>query len=450
ERVHGNALEHYRRAWQWTEIIPLTDWGTLYEMPMAELVERQSRADGFADIQASVQPDALRRSQVFEELREASRRAYLDWGVDDYRDLIGEKEGFPSLSVPRPAAKLLWLRIRYALSGNDYAAAVEHWRMLNAIAGQVGHSKPGWIMDRMVGASSASLGSSVAPEWIQRPWAPNLYWGLHQVGPKLVGWRHGYRFLQREPFYVWPELRDPDAADLDEEGWFRLLESWLDWPAEVKQQWREEGMTYRSLPHREGFDDLPEPLAWSLLLARQYPTARRWLREVKGWEPARLDQATVSEAILRYARERFMQGADRFVAAAMLDSPAYLAIREQELEAWAPEDTFGRRAHNFAAAAVLSFKNLQMKFERRHARLIVIEALRHHVAKNGGELPASLNDLELPAPNDPCTGRPFRYTFGEGVVILEDELLEALGDGFGANVRYVVRFREAEEKGGDE
>ncbi|MEM9295932.1 MAG: hypothetical protein AAGA57_09035, partial [Planctomycetota bacterium] len=47
ERVHGNALEHYRRAWQWTEIIPLTDWGTLYEMPMAELVERQSRADGF-------------------------------------------------------------------------------------------------------------------------------------------------------------------------------------------------------------------------------------------------------------------------------------------------------------------------------------------------------------------------------------------------------------------
>ena len=38
-----------------------------------------------------------------------------------------------------------------------------------------------------------------------------------------------------------------------------------------------------------------------------------------------------------------------------------------------------------------------------------IEAIRNHLATHDNKLPATLEELELPAPHDPLTNGPFEY-----------------------------------------
>ena len=38
-----------------------------------------------------------------------------------------------------------------------------------------------------------------------------------------------------------------------------------------------------------------------------------------------------------------------------------------------------------------------------------MEAVRLYAAANGGKPPAKLSDCAVPLPNDPFTGKPFRY-----------------------------------------
>lgn len=49
------------------------------------------------------------------------------------------------------------------------------------------------------------------------------------------------------------------------------------------------------------------------------------------------------------------------------------------------------------------------KFERRVRFLQTIESLRDYASKHQGRFPAKLEDLTLPAPNDPFTEKPFLY-----------------------------------------
>ena len=54
-------------------------------------------------------------------------------------------------------------------------------------------------------------------------------------------------------------------------------------------------------------------------------------------------------------------------------------------------------------------RQAQTRLEQRIALLRVVESLRMHAAGHDGKLPASLTELFPPAPDDPFTGKPFRY-----------------------------------------
>ena len=53
----------------------------------------------------------------------------------------------------------------------------------------------------------------------------------------------------------------------------------------------------------------------------------------------------------------------------------------------------------------------QGRLEQRIALLRHVEAIRMYAAENGRKLPATLDDIKLPLPVDPFTGKPFRYSF---------------------------------------
>jgi hypothetical protein len=55
-------------------------------------------------------------------------------------------------------------------------------------------------------------------------------------------------------------------------------------------------------------------------------------------------------------------------------------------------------------------RRAQARLEQRIGLLRHVEALRLHAAAHDGKLPEKLEDVELPLPPDPFTGKPFDYT----------------------------------------
>ena len=56
-----------------------------------------------------------------------------------------------------------------------------------------------------------------------------------------------------------------------------------------------------------------------------------------------------------------------------------------------------------------SVQQAQGRIAQRFALLRHVEALRLHAAEHKGSLPSSLSDVSVPLPDDPFTGKPFRY-----------------------------------------
>jgi len=59
--------------------------------------------------------------------------------------------------------------------------------------------------------------------------------------------------------------------------------------------------------------------------------------------------------------------------------------------------------------ALFRIHQVQGRLEQRIALLRHVEALRMYAAEHNGTLPAKLADIAVPLPDDPFTGKPFRY-----------------------------------------
>jgi len=61
-----------------------------------------------------------------------------------------------------------------------------------------------------------------------------------------------------------------------------------------------------------------------------------------------------------------------------------------------------------------SVRHAQARLDQRIALLRHVEALRLYAAEHKGTLPAKLTDISVPLPDDPITGKPFRYELKDG------------------------------------
>ena len=52
---------------------------------------------------------------------------------------------------------------------------------------------------------------------------------------------------------------------------------------------------------------------------------------------------------------------------------------------------------------------MRRRLDQRIALLRHVEALRLYAAEHDGTLPAKLSEVSVPLPDDPFTGKPFRY-----------------------------------------
>jgi hypothetical protein len=83
-----------------------------------------------------------------------------------------------------------------------------------------------------------------------------------------------------------------------------------------------------------------------------------------------------------------------------------------QAEPLANQNKLAREPALFADAlvpGVYETRPAQARLDQRIALLRHVEALRLYAAEHKGSLPAKLSDFSVPLPDDPFTGKPFRY-----------------------------------------
>jgi hypothetical protein len=93
-------------------------------------------------------------------------------------------------------------------------------------------------------------------------------------------------------------------------------------------------------------------------------------------------------------------------------------------------------------SALNKVRTAQGRLEQRIALLRHVEALRMYAADHGGKLPATLDEIDLPLPVDPFTGKPFRYELKDDTAQLRGTPPKGYEDVSVYNLHYEITIRK--------
>jgi hypothetical protein len=181
-------------------------------------------------------------------------------------------------------------------------------------------------------------------------------------------------------------------------------------------------------------------------------------KSTRGWLDARLQD----EAILRAARARLVEIglADerlrQFPAEQILlldQKREYEARRDEVMKymkfpAWQSEVLVAALKPASEPAlfevflpALIKVRRAQARLEQRVHLLRHVEALRMYAADHGGRWPAALSEVTVPLPDDPFTGKPFRYSVEGALAHVRGSPPRGDENNPNLNVRYEITLR---------
>jgi len=323
----------------------------------------------------------------------AARLDAPDWQIlqklkDDGNFLL-----VPELADLRKLAPALKVRFRAEVASGRIDDAIRTAKTMFALARHLGeHPTP---MGTLVGISYANTAIGPLEEMLEQPECPNLYWALTSLPTPLVPLDKG---MEGERVAFTREFRELDSTA----------------PMSADQLARFIAHTPRRI--------LGEP--WTAA-------------KVRAW----LDARTKDEAMVRDARRRLVEhglAEERLLRfppeqVILLDEKREYDVRFDDLvktvnlpawqaeamtgPAWRGEPsprpaTPGREwlfADELVGPSQYRVHRKRWLLDQRIALLRHVEALRLYAAAHDGTLPRSLSEVSVPLPDDPSTGKPFRY-----------------------------------------
>jgi hypothetical protein len=369
------------------------------EMPLKDLPVQEIRAAGF--------------NKNSTPLRRADHAARLDHA--DWQTLLElRKEGvgllIPEVQQLRVLAAAQVVRFRAGVASGDFEDALTTAQTLLAMARHMGEHPT--LITHLVGLAFATMTFSPLEEMLQQPGCPNLYWALTDLPDPLIDIRRavqGERMLLNSEF---PRLSDQRPMT----------------EAELAQIQDRIGKLLEGL-HGTGTAG-PWPDAQAADPAR-VRSARQELVS-SGLPSDRAERLPALQVILLADKLNFEVQRDE-------------AFKIFALPYWQIEKVSGgsksKKDSLFAAAllpAALKVRQAQARVQQRIGLLRCVEALRLYAAENDGRLPARLEEIEVPLPPDPVTGRLFVYRLEAGTAILQGTPPAGQEKNAAYNVRYEV------------
>jgi len=332
---------------------------------------------------------AVRGSQDYGRvaLSQADQAARLDnpdWQISLKLKAEGIALRIPDVQALRPVAAALKMRFRAEVALGRFDEAIGTAKTLFAMSRHLGEHPT--FVGHLVGIAVADVAIGPLEEMLEQPGCPNLYWALTNLPDPLIPLDRGVQGDRVGTFWIFRDLDHTSPMSAEQ------IEKFI---ANKDELFGDEKT------HKPG-------------------TMRAWL-----------DARARDEGTVRAARRRLVehgipeQRLSRFPAAQviLLDEERELEIRYDDtmklvnLPAWQFEALAARRGPGrqpalFADAlmpAVDKVRRRQARLDQRIALLRHVEALRLHAAEHDGRFPATLSEVSVPLPDDPVTGKPFRY-----------------------------------------
>jgi hypothetical protein len=352
-------------------------------------------------------------------LRQADRAARLD--TPDWQILAKLKTEGVSLLLPdvqkmRSLANGLQERFHSEVGLGHFDDAITTANTLFAMSRHMGEHPT--LIGGLVGIAIAYVAIAPLEDMLQQPGCPNLYWALtnlpHPLVPLDKG-MEGERLMMQAEF---PELNDKAPMSTDQ---IRKAIRHLDW--------------LRSI---EGKPDKAGVRAWlngRLKDRAAVPAARH-----------RLVESGVAEyRMVKFPPEQVLLLDQRLQYEVLRDD----IMKLMSLPAWQCEDLVARikwpnppGLFDLLVPAVVKVRRAQCRLEQRLALLRHVEALRLYAAAHAGRLPARLADVDVPLPDDPFTGKPFRYRLDGAAAHLRGSPPKSEKDNAAYNIHYEIVIRK--------
>jgi hypothetical protein len=301
----------------------------------------------------------------------------------------------PDLQQMQPLAGALKVRFRAEVALRRFDDAIRTAKTMFAMSRHLREHPT--LMGNAVGISIANLAIGPIEEMLEQPGCPNLYWALTNLPNPLVPLDMG---MGGERALTLAEFRDLDERN----------------PMSADQ-------LKKFIAHTDllvGAGNPPEPgksqvRAWLDARANDdklVSAARQRLIEV-GLPEGRLRRFPVDQVILLDEKREYDVRIDDIMK--IINIPIWQA------ETLAKQNKLSHAPALFADAlvpGVYELRPTQARLDQRIALLRHVEALRLYAAEHKGSPPAELSECSVPLPDDPFSGKPFRYELVGGTAHL--------------------------------
>jgi hypothetical protein len=352
-------------------------------------------------------------------LKQADWAARLD--TPDWQILLKMKTEGVSLLIPdvqqlRPLANALKLRFRAEVTMGRFDDALRTAKTIFAMSRHLA-LHPTYV-GNLVGIAIAFVAIGPLEEMLEQPGCPNLYWALTNLPIPLVPIDKG---TEGERVGILSEFRDLDESApmsaeqlktfithmvklLEEPGKPMKLQEWLD--TQAKQKGTVSAAIRRLVKH-----GLPEE---------------------------RLQRFPVEQVLLLDEKREYEVRRDELMKLMNLPIWQVQLLATDVEKATKPPAIFAE----ILVAGVYAVRKSQARLDQRIALLRHIEALRLHAAQHDGALPATLSEIGVPLPDDPYTGKPFRYEYTGTTAHLRGSPPLADQNNAAFNVHYELTFQK--------
>lgn len=319
----------------------------------------------------------------------AARLDTVDWQFTSQIKNDGINALLPDIQQMRMLAGALKVKLRGQTARGEYDDAVRTAQTLLTLARAFNEHPT--LIAQLVGAAITAITFDPLEEMIAQPGAPNLYWALSDLPAPFINLRLGMQGERGWTEKDYGKLRKADPIAETE------LQRMLD---ELSKIAKSEG------------GDVAFTTEWAGGLAADPAVFdRAKARLVKaGFKPAAVDKMSRLQVFL----------SDDF-----RDYEAYRddLLKWTNVPFWqlpADLDTPKTPQGGFRVLVVAAKKVFmaQARTEQRIGLLRAVEAVRLYAAAHGGQFPAKLDEVGVPLPVDPFSGKPFAYELKDGKAVL--------------------------------
>jgi hypothetical protein len=334
----------------------------------------------------------VRKDNALKEVDRAARRAFCDWEMTPRIREDGIGLLLPDVQSMREFARMLAVRARLELADGQFDQAAYTFQTGLQMGRHIGDAPT--LIQALVGAATTAVMLQQVEEWVRTPDAPNLYWALTNLPQPYIDLRkplQGERILIDSLFPGMREaLADPNAPPLSTDQLNAMV-------AKVA--------TVAGSPQ----DARALIVAWTL---KMYGPAKEYLRtHGRPAEQVEALPALYVVLLVEVAKyDRLFEEFEKAWALPYVQAAPILARADQQLR-----DAVGRAGSPgmFGVAGLLLPAIHKVHFasartDRKINALRCVEAVRLYAAAHG-KLPGKLDDLEVPVPIDPVTGKLFDY-----------------------------------------